>query len=120
MLKVEMFRNEDRYDEFKGGRTIFKEGDQGGPMYVVVEGGVTLSAGGRELERLGPGGVFGEMALLDSESRSATAVATSDCKLTPIDQKRFTYLVQQTPHFALQIMRIMAERLRRMDQRLGA
>ena len=118
MVKLEMFRNEERHHEFKDGRMISKEGDQGGPMYVVIEGNVTLSVKGRELEKLGPGGVFGEMALLDSEPRSATAVAGSDCKLASIDQKRFTYMVQQTPHFALQIMRIMAERLRRMDQRL--
>lgn len=118
MIKLEMFRNEGRYDEFKDGRTIFREGDQGGPMYVVIEGSVTLSVRGRELERLGPGGIFGEMALLDSEPRSATAVATMDCRLAPVDHKRFTYMVQQTPHFALQIMRVMADRLRRMDQRL--
>lgn len=58
------------------------------------------------------------MALIDRNTRSATAVAKTACKLVPIDEKRFKFLVQQTPNFALQLMRIIAERLRRMDERL--
>ncbi|HEU5100134.1 MAG TPA: Crp/Fnr family transcriptional regulator [Roseiflexaceae bacterium] len=64
----------------------------------------------------GPGGIVGEMALIDDRPRSATAVAATDCRLVPIDERRFTFLVQQTPMFALAVMRVMAERLRR---RLG-
>ena len=59
------------------------------------------------------GGVFGEMAIIDQEPRSATAKAKSNCKLALVNQKRFTLLVQQTPFFALQIMHILADRLRR-------
>ncbi len=87
-------------------------------MYVVVEGQVNFSVGGNLVEQVGLGGVLGELALLDTETRSATAVAKTDCKLAPIDEKRFQFLAQQTPNFALQLMRIIANRLRRMDSRL--
>ena len=118
MIAIELFHNEDRYDVFEQGRTIFREGDAGATMYVVLDGNVTLSVKNHVVEELGPGGVLGEMALLDSEPRSATAVAVTACKLVPIDRKRFSFLIQQTPNFALQIMRVIADRLRRMDQRL--
>jgi len=68
---------------------------------------------------IGPGGILGEMALLDNEPRSTTAIANTDCKLAPVDQRRFTFLVQQTPYFAIQVMQIMAERLRRLNSLLG-
>ena len=58
------------------------------------------------------------MALIEHAPRTATATAKTDCALVPISEKRFTFMVQQTPHFALQIMKVMAERLRRMDARL--
>jgi CRP/FNR family transcriptional regulator, cyclic AMP receptor protein len=118
MVKLELFKNEDRFDEFRQGGTLFKEGDTGSTMYVVMEGSVRLSVKGKEVEVLGPGGVLGEMSLIDTAPRSATATAATDCKLVPVDLKRFTFLVQQTPHFSLQIMRVIADRLRRMDQKL--
>jgi CRP-like cAMP-binding protein len=55
------------------------------------------------------------MGMIDEGARSATVVAKSDCKLLPIDRKRFNFLIQQTPHFALHVMRVIAERLRRTD-----
>jgi CRP-like cAMP-binding protein len=118
MVKLELFMNEDRYDQFLKGQTIFDEGDLGDSMFVVLEGSVALSIKGKEVERLGPGGVLGEMALIDTEPRSATAVATSACKLVSIDAKRFAFLIQQTPNFAIQIMRVIVDRLRRMNQQL--
>jgi CRP-like cAMP-binding protein len=59
------------------------------------------------------------MALLDKEPRSTTAIANTDCRLVPVDQKRFTFLVQQTPYFAIEVMQIMAERLRRLNSMLS-
>ena len=57
--------------------------------------------------------MFGEMALVDSEPRSAEAVARTDCKLVPINKKRFAFLVTETPFFALEVMQVMANRLRK-------
>lgn len=118
MVTTELFRRDEGAVAFAAGQTIFSEGEGGDVMYVVVEGGVNLSVHGTLVETLAPGGMFGEMALLGNESRAATAVAVSDCKLSPIDEKRFLFLIQQTPYFALQMMRVMADRLRRMDARL--
>jgi CRP/FNR family transcriptional regulator, cyclic AMP receptor protein len=103
---------------YTAGQSIFKEGQPGDQMYVVLEGEVDLLINGKLVETLGEGGVLGEMALLDSEPRTASAVARTDCKLVPVTQKRFHLLVQHTPDFALQIMRVMAGRLRSMDARL--
>jgi CRP/FNR family cyclic AMP-dependent transcriptional regulator len=116
--RLEPSGDEDRYDEFKQGETIFKEGDAATMMYVVVEGAVRISVNGRVVENVGTGGVLGEMALLGTGQRSATAAAATDCKLAPVDLKRFTLLVQQVPHFSLQVMRVIVDRLRRMDQKL--
>jgi len=118
MVTIDLFRNEQDTKSFVAGQEIFGEGQSGELMYVVVEGRVDLLVKGNLVEELGPGGALGEMALLDTEPRSATAIARTDCKLVAIDEKRFKFLVQQTPHFALQLMRVIADRLRRMDSRL--
>ncbi len=60
--------------------------------------------------------MIGEMALIDHLPRSASARATTDAKLVPIDQRRFLFLVQETPFFAIHVMKVMADRLRRMNE----
>jgi CRP-like cAMP-binding protein len=68
------------------------------------------------METAEAGAVFGEMAMIDEGVRSATIVAKSDCKLVPIAQKRFNFLIQQTPNFALHVMKVIAKRLRHTDE----
>jgi CRP/FNR family cyclic AMP-dependent transcriptional regulator len=91
---------------------VFSEGQPGDNMYAVMEGQIDLLVGGKTLESLGPGGVFGEMALIDGSPRSTSAKAAKDTHLAVIDKKRFLFLVQNTPNFALDVMHVMAERLR--------
>lgn len=68
-----------------------------------------------------PGGILGEMAVLgDGRARSATATTTVESELVPISQERFTFLVQQTPFFAVEVMRVLADRLRAMNARITA
>lgn len=100
-------------EEHPAGETIFSEGEPADRMYLVSEGSVALTIAGRLVETVGPGGLFGEMAVIDREPRSAAAVAESDCKLVAIDKRRFWFLVQETPFFAEIVMRVMASRLRR-------
>jgi CRP-like cAMP-binding protein len=100
-------------EEFAAGSTIFSQGDSADRMYVVSSGSVSLSIDGRVLETLGPGGLFGEMAVIEREPRSGTAVAESDTILVGIDKRRFWFLVQETPYFAEIVMKVMASRLRR-------
>jgi CRP/FNR family transcriptional regulator, cyclic AMP receptor protein len=100
---------------FVAGATIFAEGEAGDTMYVVKEGHVDVLIHGEVIETVGPRGMLGEMALIDHNPRSATAIAKTDCQLVPINEARFSYLVQQTPFFAIEVMRVMARRLRHMD-----
>jgi CRP-like cAMP-binding protein len=67
------------------------------------------------METVGPGGILGEMALIENRDRSGAAIARTECKVVAIDEKRFQFLVQETPFFAIQVMRIMARRLRHMN-----
>ena len=119
MATVDLFHAEDtELVSFRAGQDIFREGDPGDVMYVVRDGQVDLRVKGQLVDALGAGGVFGEMALIEHAPRTATATAKTDCILVPIPEKRFMFMVQQTPHFAIQIMKVMAERLRKMDARL--
>jgi CRP-like cAMP-binding protein len=81
-------------------------------MYGIVEGEIQLRLGDQVIRTLEADEVFGEMALVDSSPRSATAIATTDTVLAVIDKHRFLFLVQETPMFALQVMSSMAERFR--------
>ncbi len=96
---------------------IFRTWDMGAEMYVVLEGEVEITLDSKQLETLGPGEPFGVMALIDQAPRVATATAKTACKLAVIPEKRFLFLVQQRPEFALQIMKVMADRLRKMNER---
>ena len=100
-------------EEHQAGEVLFSAGDPADRMYVVSSGSVTLSIDGRVLETVGPGGLFGEMAVIEREPRSGTAVAEADTTLVGIDKRRFCFLVQETTYFAEIVMRVMAARLRR-------
>ena len=100
-------------EEFAAGTTVFNKGDPADRMYLVTRGNVSLSISGRVVETVGPGGLFGEMAVIEREPRSGTAVAETDTTLVGIDKRRFWFLVQETPYFAEIVMRVMAGRLRR-------
>jgi CRP-like cAMP-binding protein len=110
---IDIFRGVDDVERFAPGDVIFSAGDAGDRVYVVREGAVTIEAEGLPLEEIGPGGIFGELALIDSSARSATATATSPCELIALDERAFLFHVSQTPFFALNVMRVLAERLRR-------
>jgi CRP/FNR family cyclic AMP-dependent transcriptional regulator len=101
---------------FAVGETIFEEGQFGDKMYIIQEGTVEIYAHGKLVETAQTGTAIGEMALIDNEPRSASAIAKTEARLVPIDQKRFIYMVQETPNFALAVMHIMAQRLRANHQ----
>jgi CRP-like cAMP-binding protein len=101
---------------FSAGDIIFSSGDEGEAMYVVKEGAVELRVGGRTVEVVEEDGFFGEMALIEEGPRTATAVAKSDCKLIPINEKRFEFMVHEVPLFALHVMKGLSKRLRNVDR----
>ena len=97
------------------GAVIFREGDRGNVMYGVISGEVDIFIGNVILEIVGAGMVFGEMALIDDDVRSASASARTDCRLVRIDVATFEILVAGNPGFARQLMKVMASRLRHMN-----
>ena len=113
MATLELLRHEPDIRSFPAGAKIFAIGDPADCMYAVVEGSVEIRLNDVVVERVASGGVFGEMGLIDAKPRSALAVAETACKLAVIGEKRFLRLVELTPQFALQMMRVTTERLRR-------
>lgn len=115
MTSFEIFSREPDIRAFRSGEPIFREGDPGDCMFVIVEGEVDIQVRGVLVDHLPAGSVFGEMALIDGLARSGTALAATDCKVAAISERRFLRLIEQTPRFALQVMRVITERLRRKD-----
>lgn len=111
-----MFRNDDQAYDVAAGEVIYREGDPGDSLYVILDGEVDITVHNRHVWRLKAGEVFGEMALVEARPRSAMAVAHSSCRLLAINEHRFLFLVAQTPFFALGLFRLMASRLRAMDE----
>ncbi len=99
--------------QIEAGEKIFLEHETGNEMYVVVSGRIDVLTFGRVLEQVGPGGMFGEMALIDEGPRSAAALAAEASEVVVIDRDLFAALVREEPGFALSIMRVLAARLRR-------
>ena len=100
------------------GQVLFTEGDPPDSMYVVYAGTLRVRSGGVIYEDVGPGGIVGEMALVEHyPARSATVYALTDSELVAVDEAHFTALVTEQPQFALKVMRILSSRLRRMDRR---
>ena len=99
--------------KFDAGEPVFFEDDIGDSLYVVVTGAINVITYGQPLEDVGPGGIFGEIALIDAGSRSASAMAAVDSETLRIDRAAFLDLVRDQPTFALDVMRTLAARLRR-------
>jgi CRP/FNR family transcriptional regulator, cyclic AMP receptor protein len=114
-----LFRNAKDVEYHPKGTVVFEEGAPAASMYVVRRGQVAIRLGNLTLETIAEGGFLGEMALVDDRTRSATAVVIEDCELVPIDERRFLFLIRETPFFALAVMRTMARRLRAMNERTG-
>jgi CRP/FNR family transcriptional regulator, cyclic AMP receptor protein len=102
----------------KAGGVIFRTGEQADELFVIKSGYVRIQLGNRTMAELAADDIFGEMALIDSEPRSATAIAITDVELVPVSEKQFLFLVSQTPYFALKVMRTLAQRLRAMNNRV--
>lgn len=105
---------------FVKGAPIFNAGDDSAEMYVVESGEVDIVINGKIVETVGPDGFFGEISLIDDSCRTADAVARTDCRLLPVNRHHFLFMVDETPMFALHVMKGMADRLRNADRRAEA
>jgi CRP/FNR family transcriptional regulator, cyclic AMP receptor protein len=115
MNPAELFRQETGALQLAPGESLFRQGEKGEKMYVLLEGEMEILLGDFVLEPVGQGALIGEMALIDDSPRTASVVAKTPCRLAEIDRRRFHFLVQQTPHFATHVMKTLADRLRRMN-----
>jgi CRP-like cAMP-binding protein len=102
------------------GNPIMTAGETGHCMYVVLEGRVAVSVQGKVVERVGPGGVIGEMALIDHSPRAASAVAETSCMLLPISRSDFLALIKNNPAFGVALLKTLADRLRFMTSHISS
>lgn len=104
---------------YPAGGTIMREGQAGMVMYVVKSGRVAISLGDHVVEIVGPGGTFGEMALVDQSPRVANAAAAEECELLAVDRAALLDAVKLQPAFAMAMLRSIADRLRHMNAHLA-
>jgi len=117
---IEHFRRAAKVLDLPGGVELFKAGDPGDVMYVVMAGYANVLVGTTIVEIAAPGSLLGEMALVDGQPRSASVVTRTACRLVPIGVAEFDLLVQETPAFSRYVLRVVTERLRRMNENLSA
>jgi len=106
-----------RVEDCRSGRTLFLQGDSGSSMYVIVEGRVAVEVEGRTLRTLGTHEFFGELALIDSDTRSATIVAETDLRLLRLEREEFLGLLEESPSVAIEFSRALARRIRETNPR---
>jgi CRP/FNR family transcriptional regulator, cyclic AMP receptor protein len=111
-LRGELSRQEPT--AFQAGKVILSTGAVGAFMYVVLDGRVAISVGDSMVERVGPGGMFGELALVDRSARAATAIADTDCALLAINRNEFLNLVRTKPVFGASLLKSIALRMQQL------
>lgn len=126
-LALEFFKLGGSLEQFPAGKQIFAENEKtgglfskGARIYLLLDGDVMLTRGGKPLDLVPPGEIFGEMAVIAEAPRSATATARKNCRVLSLDEKQFQQALQRMPEFALMLMSVMAQRLRRGVARLAA
>jgi CRP/FNR family transcriptional regulator, cyclic AMP receptor protein len=97
---------------YNAGKLIMKEGAVGVVSYVVLEGRVAITIGNAVMEKVGPGGIFGEMALVERAPRLASAIAETDCVLLAVSRLEFVRLVKKNPRFGASLLSAVSERAR--------
>ena len=116
---VKIYQTHGEPQTLNPGDIIFKEGDTGNIMYGVIEGEVLMQLNGKEIEIIHAGDVFGVGALVHPDQlRTSTAIAKTPCTLGFLDRSHFLFAVQQTPLFALEVMRSYSDRFRRLKAEL--
>lgn len=112
MLMLEMFGDWEDQVDFKKGEVVFREGEPADNMYVVLQGEVEVLLKGEPLGAELPGGILGEMAMINAKHRSATAVALQKSTLARINREQFRQSIIKNPDCALHVMAVLANRLR--------
>jgi len=117
---LKKFGNWKDIEQHPADSVIYPEGAPADSLYVVLSGEVELSLRGSTLEVEKTGGLIGEMALFDSAYRSATATALTDVKLARLDRNQLAGLMNESSEFSLQVMTVLANRLRAVNEYIAA
>ena len=118
MNLLDIFQDSEDLANYPAGKVLFSEGGTGKYMYVVIEGQVEITLHHKTLATAGPGDMVGEMVLINSEIRSATATTMSDCVLAYINQSSFESMLRHVPDFAMHVMSSLTERLQSAYERI--
>ena len=105
---------------FEPGQVIFKEGEQGSEMFIIIQGEVeirkrTSMETARTLSTFKPGDVFGEMAIIEKKPRSATAIATKASRMLVMNEPLFLAMIERNPDFARKMILVLSERIRKSN-----
>jgi CRP/FNR family transcriptional regulator, cyclic AMP receptor protein len=117
---ISIFQKQPDPKVLSAGQVIFEAGNPGDCMYGIIEGSVDILVNGKVVETIGAGEVFAIGALVGVKNRTYTAIAKTDCQLAFLDEQRFLFVVQETPLFALQVMKNYSERLTRVEHFLSS
>lgn len=116
MNAADLFKHETDTTDLAGGEFLFREGEPGDCMFVLLEGAMNVMIGGETVENSTRGALLGEMALIDNSPRGASVVATEPSRLARVDARRFNFIIQQNPFFAKHVMKVLVDRLRHMNR----
>jgi len=119
MNPATLFSNDPNTVSLAPGDTLFREGEPGRVMYVLLDGTAEVRVGERVVETATTGALLGEMALIDDSPRGATVTATTPCRLAQVDLRRFHFMIQQNPYFATHVMKVLVTRVRQVNRLLG-
>ena len=120
MNPAELFARESNPTRLAPGEVLFKAGDPGDAMYVVLEGALEIRVEERVIDTATRGAIIGEMALIDEAPRSATVQAREASTLVKVNALRFQRLIAQNPFFAMHVMKVLVDRIRRVDHARGS
>lgn len=118
-LEIQELLDKEQFIKIPSDTVLFREGEVGDKMYIILEGEISLSMNGQALGKESSGGIVGEMALLDAAARTGTAKTLTDCVLAPLDMDAFMTLVQKKPEFSIHVMRVLTKRLRQSNDFLN-
>jgi CRP-like cAMP-binding protein len=102
---------------YKPGDVVVEEGKAGSEFFLVGDGQLVVSVGGRAVDTIGPGEFFGELAIIDPAPRDATITAATDASILVIGRREFWALIQDVPLLSRKVMVHLAQRLRANDLR---
>ncbi|MEM7770441.1 MAG: Crp/Fnr family transcriptional regulator [Cyanobacteria bacterium P01_A01_bin.37] len=105
--------------DFPPNHTIFRQGEKGESLYIVVSGSVTVHIGDRTITELGVGSCFGEMAVIDAEPRSASVTTLERCECLLLTQQQLYEAIDEMPNIAVNVIRLLSRRIRSLNQSLN-